>query len=503
MPTTVSLRHLSAVTRPLPTATKLTFCAILALLILLPCEARAQLAPSLSSQEPPIRVAVEPAYQSVSHDGQTLTQWSTRIFAAVPVTRRLQTYLRASAAESGGDGLSSVQGLDDVQLGGTYAQALPRGSLVFGLDVTVPTGKRNLSPTEWRTAIATSQDVYDFRVSSFGQGLNAEPRVTWAVPVSRNVIVGIGASYTYRGRYEPSSAIAGAYNPGNEIGAFGGVDVRVGRASALSADVSVTRFGTDTVEGEDRFEARHRLAGTLQYLYQQGFTSVRVVGRLQHWPASRFYVPGLGVGADPVTTTRQVVPSEYSLRATAAMRVAGGLDLRVGLSGHRFDDTASSDAITIGTVRLAPAFHLPGGVFVTPGVAYSAGASTASKARSGRRYASERSPSLSGSTLGPQPLDVHALRPSCNGGEVWPPIADRSSVFVSGWSQSDPGDRPRHRPESTSRRAEFTSSRRMLGRNAVARRSSRQIPGNEEKKPVKRAIRPTAAAVRATGSFLS
>jgi len=373
IPTTVSLRHLSAVTRPLPTATKLTFCAILALAILLPREARAQLAPSLSSQESPIRVAVEPAYQSVSHDGQTLTQWSTRLFAAVPVTRRLQTYLRASAAATGGDGLSSVQGLDDLQLGGTYAQALPRGSLVFGLDVTVPTGKRNLSPTEWRTAIATSQDVYDFRVSSFGQGLNAEPRVTWAVPVSRNVIVGIGASYTYRGSYEPSSTIAGAYNPGNELGAFGGLDVRIGRASALSADVSVTRFGTDTVEGEDRFEARHRLAGTLQYLYQQGFTSVRVVGRLQHWPASRFYVSELGVGADPVTTTRQVVPSEYSLRATAAMRIAGGLDLRVGLSGHRFDDTASSDAITIGTVRLAPVLHLPRGVFVTPGVAYSVG----------------------------------------------------------------------------------------------------------------------------------
>lgn len=333
----------------------------------------AQTPPSLTSQQPPVRVLVEPAYQSVTDGGQTVSQWSTRMTAVVPVLRNLQFDVSTSAAGLDGSGVSPVQGVDDVRAGVMYARALPLGSIVASTDVSIPLGKRELSAEEWNTAVFASQNVYDFRVSGYGQGLNVEPRITWAVPATDNIMLGLGASYHYRGAYMPTTTLAGDYDPGNEIEVFGGGDVRIGASNAVSADLSFTRFGTDTVDGSRQYEARYKLAGTLQYLYQKDFSSVRVVGRLQHWPESRVYVATLGFGADPEFSDQQVVPSEWSLRATGSTRIVQWLDLRGTLAGHRFDETAVQDMTMIGTARLHPTFHLPGDVYLTPSVGYSLG----------------------------------------------------------------------------------------------------------------------------------
>jgi len=356
----------------------IVYTALLALLTALAVgagslSAQAQPAPSLTSQEPPIRVAVEPVYQSVSHDGRDLSQVSTQFMASVPIRRSLQAYVRASIAQSDGAGLEPVRGLDDVRLGATYARALPLGSLVMAVDASLPTGKRNLSATEWRTAILTSQNIYDFRIGGFGQGFNAEPRLTWAVPVQENVMVGVGVGYTYRGAYEPAETLTGAYDPGNEIEVFGGADVRFGQSHAVSTDLAFTRFGSDTVDGARRYEARYKLSGTVQYLFQRDFTSLRVIGRLQHWPESRVFVPGLGIGANPVFEDRQVVPSEGFLRTSATTRLADWMDVRLTIDGQRYQQTVVQSNLTVATFRVASTFHLPGDVYVTPGVGYSTG----------------------------------------------------------------------------------------------------------------------------------
>ncbi|PEN14354.1 hypothetical protein CRI94_04785 [Longibacter salinarum] len=332
-----------------------------------------QTGPTLTSQQPPIRIAVEPAYQSVTHQGRELSQFSTRLMASVPLLRNLQAYVRASVAQSDANGLESVQGLDDVRLGASYARALSLGSLVMAADLSIPTGKRNLSAVEWRTSILASQNIYGFRVGGFGQGFNAEPRLTWAVPVRENVMLGIGAGYTYRGPYEPTEALQGAYDPGNEVEVFGGADVRVGQHHAISTDLSYTRFGSDTVEGEKRYEARYKLAGTVQYLFQRDFTTVRVVGQLQHWPESRIFVPNLGFGAEPIFEDNQVVPSEWLLRARGSSRVVEWMDLGVTLTGQRFEETVVQEEAVVGAVEVAPTFHLPGDVYLTPGVGYAIG----------------------------------------------------------------------------------------------------------------------------------
>jgi hypothetical protein len=370
---------LGATVRQVVTAAQVCTLAV-CLLLILPLSAEsqawAQTPPSLTSQQPPIRVTVEPVYQSVTDGDQTVSQWSTRMIAVVPVLRTLQFNLQTSAAGLDGSGVNTLQGVDDVSLGVMYARALPLGSIVASTDVSLPTGKRELTAGEWQTAIFASQNVYDFRVSGYGQGLNVEPRITWAVPATDNIMLGIGASYHYRGAYMPTTTLAGDYDPGDEIEVFGGGDLRVGDHNAVSADLSFTRFGTDTVDGRRQYEARYKVAGTLRYLYQQSFSSVRVIGRLQHWPESRVFVSSLGVGANAVSSDQQVVPSEWSLRATGSTRVVRWLDLRGTLAGHRFNETAVQDMTMVGTARLHPTFHLPGDVYLTPSVGYSLGGIT-------------------------------------------------------------------------------------------------------------------------------
>lgn len=336
-------------------------------------QAAAQTSPSLTSQQPPVRVIVEPAYQQAADEARTLSQWSTRIAAIVPVTNGLQLHLRSVAAASEGDNVSSVQGLGDVELGALYARPIGLGSLVGSVDVELPTGKRELSPSELETTIAVSQNVYDFRVPSLGQGLGVNPSLTWAVPLGDDVMAGIGVAYHYRGAYRPFNQMDGDYDPGDEIEVFVGGDVRLARVHAVSGDVSFTRFGTDTIGGERRYDPGYRLSGTLQYLYQQGFTTVRVLGKYQDWAESRIFVTGLGAGAPDVSSGGQVVPSEWLARARVGFRVSERVRLQFRLDGHRYEETLLNDEMLVGSGGLATTFRVSDQFYLTPTAAYTMG----------------------------------------------------------------------------------------------------------------------------------
>ena len=335
--------------------------------------AQAQTAPSLTSQQPPVRVIVEPAYQQASDEAQTLSQWSTRIAAIVPVTDGLQLHLRSMAAASAGKDMSSVQGLDDVELGALYARPIGLGSLVGSIDVDLPTGKRELSPSELETTIAMSQNVYDFRVPSLGQGLGVNPSLTWAVPLGDDVMAGVGVAYHYHGAYRPFSQMDGDYDPGDEVEVFVGADVRIARVHAVSGDISFTRFGIDTIGGERRYDPGYRLSGTLQYLYQQGFTTVRVLGKYQDWAESRIFVTGLGAGAPDVTSGGKVVPSEWLARVRVGILASERVRLQFRLDGHRYEETLLNDELLVGSAGLGTTFRLSDQFYLTPSAGYTMG----------------------------------------------------------------------------------------------------------------------------------
>jgi hypothetical protein len=317
-------------------------------------QAQAQ-GPSLQSDRQPIQVSVDPTYQYYETDaGQVLTQLNTYLSAYVPVTRQLSVSARMGYARMGGDNLKQIQGPTDVSGRVSYAQPVGEGSVVFQVRANAPTGKQNLTPEETSTTRPISQNFYDFRVSSFSRGTSIAPQVTWAIPVTDRVVVGIGGSYQHQRGFQPQAGFTSdsLYTPGDGVKVNGGVDYKITDGSAIGVNGTFRRYQEDEVKGEPRFDAGNQFSGTLRYLRQSDFTSIRVVARYSTWEESRF---GFRVGSP---TQGQVIPEHGMLLGSYSTRLTDAVGLSVRTSGHWYGETLQSDRKIFGRLYLSPSFEL-------------------------------------------------------------------------------------------------------------------------------------------------
>lgn len=316
--------------------------------------------PSLRSVERPVRVTLEPTYQYYDTEaGRTLTQASSHLTATVPIGERVTVEARAGYARMGGDRLSQVAGLTDAVGRLTYAQPVGAGSVVFSTTVNAPVGKQQLAPAALRTTRLISRNFYDFQVSSYSRGLSVSPRVTWAVPVTDRLAVGLGAGYQHQRGFEPR-ADRGTYVPGDGIGANAGVDYKLTQTSALGLDVAYRRYAPDRFEGTRSFDAGARLSGTVRYLVRSGFTTVRAVARYANWEESTF---GYRVGGPD---RGPILPAHALVLGSVGTRLSEAIDLRVRASGHRYDETLQTGSKLVGRLTLSPVFEVADGLFLAP-----------------------------------------------------------------------------------------------------------------------------------------
>jgi hypothetical protein len=324
-------------------------------------------AKALTSRERPARIVLKPTYQRFEEGGQTVTQWSIPLVAVVPFGDRWKATLRGSGASAGGEDLQTLSGLADVRVGLSYAQPIGEGSLVVNANVNAPTGKAELTPGEFETARLLSRNFFQFRVPSFGQGLGAGTGATWAVPVTESVVIGIGGAFRYHGSYTPTAGQDADYDPGEEGRITGGVDVRLGKRSALSADGSFYVYGTDTVGGVDEFEAGNQFAVRVQYLREEQVQSVRIVGYYRNQEKSTLPI------RDEADRTLQVLPTRGLLRGEYRRQLARSLALHVSVAGRWYDETVGEESKTLATLGVEPRFSVGDRFQVAPRGAYTAG----------------------------------------------------------------------------------------------------------------------------------
>jgi hypothetical protein len=333
-------------------------------------QAGASAAEALTSRERPVRIRLQPTYQRFEDEGRTLTQWSAPLVAAVPFGERWQVSIRGSGASATGDNLTTLSGLSDAQAALSYTRPVGEGSIIASANVNAPVGKEELTQSEFNVARFLSRNFYPFRVPSFGQGLGAGAGVTWAVPVTESVVLGIGGLFRYHGSYSPAADQESEYDPGEEGRITGGVDLRLGAASVLSADVSYFLYGTDTRGGVDQFEVGNQLSVRMQYLWKTEQQTIRVVGRYRQQEKST--LPPRS-GADQ---TLQVLPSQGGLQGQYRVQLTSRLDLRVSAGGRWYDETVSSETKTVVTVGAEPRVEITEGFMIVPGAEYTAGSFT-------------------------------------------------------------------------------------------------------------------------------
>ncbi|PEN07946.1 hypothetical protein CRI93_05740 [Longimonas halophila] len=301
-------------------------------------------------------LVVAPVYQHVDDGTTQLDAWSSRIQLTVPLLARTVVQSSIQYGLSTGEALSTVQGFTDLQLRVQHTALVRQGRLVVGVDANVPTGTEALTARELRTTIQTSQRPYGFQVPTFGQGWSVAPVVTWAVPATQNLALGVGLSGRYQGGYRPLASSTADYVPGHEVELRLGGDYRIGADATVALDGTATYIAPDTEGGQTRFEAKYTTSVRVQYLWQRRSQAIRLQARYESWPESR-YRPVLlteenvGTGA-PVT--QQVLPSIWQSAAGYTQSLVGplGLGLRGGVS--HYTATNRFDAQTVGRLQVAP-----------------------------------------------------------------------------------------------------------------------------------------------------
>jgi len=185
-----------------------------------------------------------PLYQSWSDASEAqFSEFTIPFSAYFPLNRNLSVDLRTHQAIADGDHLQKVSGMTDTQVSfNYYVESL---NIVFNLGLNVPSGKKELTLAEFMTSLVLSSHYYNFSAPNFGQGLNITPGLTWARPIADNLVLGLGASYQYKGDFKPLKGMSDDYNPGDEVLLTGGLDVRLDETTSLSADLIYINYIAD------------------------------------------------------------------------------------------------------------------------------------------------------------------------------------------------------------------------------------------------------------------
>lgn len=354
--------HTPAVMRPL---------LILFFLFVLAADASAQDEAPIAGQRLPTQITLIPVYQQYDHDALSLSEFSTTLNVFVPVTRNLGLSLRAGQAQVTGDlqtddPLTDLSGLGDVQLSATYFQEIGAASLVAGLAANLPSGKQQLTPDEFQTLTLLSRTVYDFQMPSFGQGFGFSPSLTLAMPLGDRFALGLGASYQYRGGFEPLDEMQDDYDPGDEVLLTVGFDVGLAPQMSVSGDVSYTGYGTDRRGDEEVYAAGSKVVLTGQYRARWGFDGL--------WVVARHRIRGKGeLLAAGASGEASVLPTQTDVLMQYTRRVGEPLDLGVLGEARFFEETDVLPGASVFGVGVAPVLRVSRRVEVPARFVYNLG----------------------------------------------------------------------------------------------------------------------------------
>lgn len=311
---------------------------LLIVLIFAAGAAGAQPAPFfVTDQREPAQVSVSTVYQRYVDDGSVLEEASVPLVVTVPLGSRLGFSLAAVGAAAGGDDAENLGGFADVQTGLSLRQPFGQGSIVANVGFNVPSGRGELSADEFATSVLLSQEFYDFRLPTFGQGFGASPGITLAYPVSDRLVLGAGVAYQYKAAFTPVTTMDAEFDPGDELLLTGGLDVRLAETSAASADVTYSTYGRDELGGNTYFESGDRLTATVQYLQNIGFDELRIVARYSSKGKGRLPAAGGGL----ITEAERTVPSRGRFRVFYRKRTTPTTSIGLLAQARIYNDTVA------------------------------------------------------------------------------------------------------------------------------------------------------------------
>jgi hypothetical protein len=291
---------------------------------------------------------IMPLYQRWTvKGGESFAEFSTPVFVYLALSPYMSLGLRGSQANADGDKRQELSGFTDTQIDFNYH--LEQLNLILTLGLNLPSGKKELTPAEFATSSLLGLNFYNFQVPNFGQGLNVSPGFSWAWPVHENVVIGLGASYQYKGQFKPLANMAVNYDPGDEILLTGGIDLRLPQNMALSADIIFTTYGTDKRGAKPVFAAGDRAVTTAQFRYYFQYNELWFVARYRSKTKN-----SLVVGGELVPEKKKTTPDHLEVLGLFRRRFSEKFYNGFLVEGRFYERTAAYAALNIFGAGLAP-----------------------------------------------------------------------------------------------------------------------------------------------------
>jgi hypothetical protein len=213
-------------------------------------------------------------YQIKSPIDETISEFTTPIFVAIPVSERFNfdvgtAYAWARVEPNGTSAAptSTISGLTDTQIRANLSLGTDFVVLTAGLNI--PTGRETASQQEQAAAFRIGNDFLAFPISNMGTGFGATGGIAIARPIGEWNL-GFGASLRQSAAYEPFVASTGArprFQPGNEYRARIGLDHGFG-TGRFAFGLTYSKFGNDDIGGSiyntgDRYIAQAGFNNTI------------------------------------------------------------------------------------------------------------------------------------------------------------------------------------------------------------------------------------------------
>ena len=203
-------------------------------------------------------------------DEGNVVEQSAPLSLSVPLSDRVLVSVANAPAISTLDSMK-LQGITDTRVGFSYV--VPGDKVWINGGASLPTGVTKLTENELSVATVLSESAFDYRVPVFGQGTNANLGFAYAYAAQRRMILGFGASYVYKGEYQPAS-ISGyseKYDPGDEVSVNAGLDYTTfSKAERFSFDVTVTNYLPDKLDGQNFIQSGLRFMTFAVYSLKWG-----------------------------------------------------------------------------------------------------------------------------------------------------------------------------------------------------------------------------------------
>jgi hypothetical protein len=236
------------------------------------------------------RVRISAGYQSWSiADIASLSELHFPVEAYYPIDRNAALSVFLGGASVSGLHLADLSGMTDAQVSANYY--MEDQNLLLNLGIGMPTGKRELTTREFITSMGLSNSYFNYRVPVFGQGFSVSPGVTWAKPLNDQTVLGLGASYQFKGGYVPVKGMD-TYKQGAELLLTGGIDYQTSEVSAVSFDLTITVYGKDVYNEEDMMKSGTKVMAAGQYKRYIGYDLLWMFGRFRTRGKSVVYMPG-------------------------------------------------------------------------------------------------------------------------------------------------------------------------------------------------------------------